>query len=360
MAKWGEGDSRWQVADLGEAGRNVNGWHWTEKDALPWCRDRLQELLGSADVAPGSGVGVKCTGVKGCEGEAVVNNRKNKVIAAYELAVVLGWEATGGGDGAEVVEGEIRLPYISEENHDEDPEIQVAASTQGPAAHKAREAILGSGKKVIFDAIATFVRELRAGGPAQSGAVQPKSAPAQSVDSAAAAAAAAAAGKAAGAPEAAAPVAAAEEEQPKVEKAAGTGNTIELKEKFFAGAAELYECFTVPPRMMAYSQSPAEAEPRPGGRFMMFGGSVQGVFREVEPNRRLVLDWRFSNWEDDVFSRLELRFQEPDKGNTTVLLKQTGIPDGDRFGNPDVVGVTEAGWRQQVFGRIRRVFGYGC
>lgn len=33
---------RWQVADLGEAGRNVNGWHWTEKDALPWCRDRLQ------------------------------------------------------------------------------------------------------------------------------------------------------------------------------------------------------------------------------------------------------------------------------------------------------------------------------
>jgi activator of HSP90 ATPase len=83
------------------------------------------ELLGSADVAPGSGVGVKCTGLKSCEGEAVVNNRKNKVIAAYELAVVLGWEATGGGDGAEVVEGEIRLPYISEENHDEDPEIQV-------------------------------------------------------------------------------------------------------------------------------------------------------------------------------------------------------------------------------------------
>jgi hypothetical protein len=33
---------RWQVADLGDAGRNVNNWHWTEKDALPWCRERLQ------------------------------------------------------------------------------------------------------------------------------------------------------------------------------------------------------------------------------------------------------------------------------------------------------------------------------
>lgn len=37
------------------------------------------ELLGTADLAPGSGLGVRSTGVKACEGEAVVNNRKNKV-----------------------------------------------------------------------------------------------------------------------------------------------------------------------------------------------------------------------------------------------------------------------------------------
>lgn len=41
QAKWGEGDARWQVADMGVGGRNVNNWHWTEKDALPWCRERL-------------------------------------------------------------------------------------------------------------------------------------------------------------------------------------------------------------------------------------------------------------------------------------------------------------------------------
>lgn len=66
-----------------------------------------------------------------------------------------------------------------------------------------------------------------------------------------------------------------------------------------------------------------------------------------------------SNWEDGVFSRLELVFDEPDRGNALVTLKQTGIPDADRFGNHDVVGVTEAGWKNQVFGRIRAVFGYG-
>ena len=26
QAKWGEGDARWQVADMGEGGRNVNNW----------------------------------------------------------------------------------------------------------------------------------------------------------------------------------------------------------------------------------------------------------------------------------------------------------------------------------------------
>ncbi|KAI7840914.1 hypothetical protein COHA_005346 [Chlorella ohadii] len=364
MAKWGEGDARWQVADMGEGGRNVNNWHWTEKDALPWCRERLTELLGSADLAPGSGLSVRGTGVKSCEGEAVVNNRKNKIIAAYELSVTLGWEGSTA-DGTAVT-GEVRLPYVSEENHDEDPEMQVATSTEGPAAQQLKAAILGSGKKVVHDAVAVFVKELRAGGPMRSGAAQPKAAPAKSVDAAAseaaqgtspAAAAAAANGAAAAAAagqqaekEAAAAAAAKKE----AAAAGGSGDSIELKERFYAGAAELFECFTVPPRMMAYTQSPAEAEPQPGGKFSLYGGSVQGVFREVVPNQRIVMDWRFSNWEDGAYSRVELRFEEPDRGNTIVTLKQTGIPDADRFGHHDVVGTVESGWRQQVFDRIRR------
>lgn len=358
MAKWGEGDARWQVADMGVGGRNVNNWHWTEKDALPWSRDRLQELLGTADLAPGSGLGVRSTGVKACEGEAVVNNRKNKIIAAYEISLTLGWEGTADGTA---VTGEVRVPYISEENHDEDPEVQVAASSEGAAAQKLRGAILSHGKKVLHDALATFVRELRAGGPMRDGAAQPKAGPAQPVDAVAgsstAGATAAANGSAAAG--AAAPAAAEKQEAPE-EKRGGSGHSIELKERFFAGASELYECFTVPPRMMAYTQSPAEAQPQPGGRFSMYGGSVQGVFRELSQNTRLLLDWRFSNWEEGVYSRVELRFEEPDKGNTLVTLTQTGIPDADAYGHHDVVGVTETGWRQQVFDRIRRVFGYGC
>ena len=45
MAKVGEGDARWIVADRAD-GANVNAWHWEERDVLPWAKRRLQELLG--------------------------------------------------------------------------------------------------------------------------------------------------------------------------------------------------------------------------------------------------------------------------------------------------------------------------
>ena len=45
MAKLGAGDPRWIVEDRKD-GINVNNWHWTEKDVLPWAKKRLTELLG--------------------------------------------------------------------------------------------------------------------------------------------------------------------------------------------------------------------------------------------------------------------------------------------------------------------------
>lgn len=155
---------RWRVDDLGEAGRNVNNWHWTEKDALPWAKQRLAALLGGVQLCPGglydlritglSKVGVRlgaagpalpvsptcvvgmgmgmgtlqhsvpCCSPHGTaalhpalpgrctwqvEGEAVVNNRKKKMIVAYELDVRLDWEGSVEG---EAVRGQIRLPYV--------------------------------------------------------------------------------------------------------------------------------------------------------------------------------------------------------------------------------------------------------
>ncbi len=56
---------------------------------------------------------------------------------------------------------------------------------------------------------------------------------------------------------------------------------------------DIYECFTNPGRIQAYTRAPAKAEPRPGGQLSLFDGTVQGKFEELEPAKRLVLQWRF-------------------------------------------------------------------
>ncbi len=44
MAKWGEGDPRWIVEERADA-KNVNNWHWTEKNATQWSKDKIHSLL---------------------------------------------------------------------------------------------------------------------------------------------------------------------------------------------------------------------------------------------------------------------------------------------------------------------------
>lgn len=38
------GDPRWIVEERPDA-TNVNNWHWTEKNATPWSKERLTNLL---------------------------------------------------------------------------------------------------------------------------------------------------------------------------------------------------------------------------------------------------------------------------------------------------------------------------
>lgn len=53
-------------------------------------------------------------------------------------------------------------------------------------------------------------------------------------------------------------------------------------------------------------------------------------------------------------------------GNTPVVrspfavrLTQEGVPEMDRFGNGGVLEHIEQGWRERIFGQIKKVFGYG-
>lgn len=114
---------------------NVNNWHWSEVDLLPWAKERLEGIL--VGVA-GSGIPdkgwCKVTKMESCEGEASVSNRKGKRIIAFELNVKCKWEGQVDYDD---VSGELLLPYISEDVDDaNDYEIKWTAKEPSDDSHK--------------------------------------------------------------------------------------------------------------------------------------------------------------------------------------------------------------------------------
>jgi len=356
MAKFGEGDPRWLVQDRVD-GTNVNGWHWVEKDMMEWSKARLNELFTGLKLVDAGGSTITCTGVDSCTGEAIINNRKQKIIPSYELEIKLGWEGATA-DGA-TAKGKVHLPYVADENHDEDPEMRLVCEVDDAPSKTLKEAFQGPGKKVVTATIAKFVAELRAGGgaggaaaagsapAAAAGAAKPKlsSANPEEVRSTATAAAGSSSGAAASKPAGA--------------KAGKGGKTLNMTENFYCRASDLFECFTVEGRVRAFTQSQASVEPKVGGRFTWFGGSVQGEFTELEAGRRLCFNWRFSSWAEGCVSAVVMDLAEPEPGHTVLTLTHTGIPSADQFGNEDTFENTEKGWRTQIFLRIRQVFGYG-
>eukprot|EP00192_Tetraselmis_astigmatica_P011129 CAMPEP_0117666788 /NCGR_PEP_ID=MMETSP0804-20121206/10577_1 /TAXON_ID=1074897 /ORGANISM="Tetraselmis astigmatica, Strain CCMP880" /LENGTH=349 /DNA_ID=CAMNT_0005474385 /DNA_START=93 /DNA_END=1142 /DNA_ORIENTATION=- len=348
MAKLGEGDTRWIVSERAD-GTNVNNWHWTEKDVLEWSKKRFGQLLGEVELVADPCMTVKTTGVDTIEGEAFLNVRKKKLIPNYELNIKIKWEGEirdGSGATAGTATGKLHLPYVAEENHGDDPEVVVLLDKEGAVENQLKQAILSKARGLIIKAVHTWEKEMHAGIP--GGALKG--------EEASTAGAASASAK----PAAQASKAEAKSAPPKPKAAtSGSGHKITLTERFYARRSDIFEALTDPRRIMAFSQSPAEVVPEVGGSFSMYGGSVQGRFTELVPGERIVQDWRFSNWPDNHFSKVEIVLEEPEPGNTLLTFTQSNIPPEDKFGNHDVVGNCENGWKDQIFHRIKAVFGYG-
>ena len=151
MAKVGEGDARWIVEERAD-GTNVHGWHWQEREVLKWSQNRLAELLTNLSIMNGQEqVFINITKVDSVIGEALINNRKKKLIPSYELSVKGQWsgEIKDGSQNSVVsASGSFQLPYISDENADEDPELTVSLADEAAGQQRLKQAFVTKGKKV--------------------------------------------------------------------------------------------------------------------------------------------------------------------------------------------------------------------
>jgi activator of HSP90 ATPase len=71
---------------------------------------------------------------------------------------------------------------------------------------------------------------------------------------------------------------------------------VEIEVDFNAPAKEVFECFTIPQRVMAYTQSRAEVGTAPGAKLVLFDGAITGETVSATQNEKLVWLWRQSSW----------------------------------------------------------------
>lgn len=364
MAKYGEGDSRWIVSERND-GRNVGSWHWEERNATQWSRERLHELFENKQLVQTDSLSVVCTGVSSLTGDAYINQRKGKLIPGYEVELKLGYSAFVPNDQSnEPSTGTIHFPYIADENEDEDPEVKVLLPAGGgnDTAKAAKHAIQKDALKDLISTVKQWEREMHAGGPAgahaNSSAAQKADAKQQQQrDNNSAAVDASTSSSTAS-----------EKKKKEWESRSSRHNGyLCLMEEFLCRPNDLYRCvqsfiplFIVPTACMLYvvsftplakfalrcvccccfpyrtlteadriksfSRAEASVDAKKGGSFSMFDGNVNGTFVELEQDEKIVQQWRFSNWPAEKYSDVKITFDEPEHGKTFLILEQSNIP----------------------------------
>jgi len=353
MAKFGESDPRWKVKDLGDQGKNVNGWHWSEKDTFPYFKEQFTNKFddkivfeGATDGPTGLSCDLKAWKLDKCTGEASITRRKgNKIIVLYEIEAAVKWEVTlknSAGETVETSKGTYDMPCIDTVEDIDGFEIQVKYNKTGKEMQAANDYAKTKGQAAVRKMIVDIVLQLKEEAGQQ---VAP-------------------AGEKPPAPAAAKPAPAAAPAAKKAPAKAPSSSdirSIEVSSNFAAPPRELFDCFTVPQKCMAFTQSRCQVGTTVGEPLMLFDGAVMGKLIECVPNEKLVYDWRQTAWCEGVMSKCTITFDQGEDGEGTskVTLKQTGIPYKDAHGNDDMPNVVQEGWKRNFFDRIKMVFGFG-
>lgn len=129
--------------------------------------------------------------------------------------------------------------------------------------------------------------------------------------------------------------------------------TVTSTEEFRTTAAELYQTFTDPSRLAAFTRAPPKLfeGAHVGGKFELFGGNVMGEYAELEAPTKLVQKWRLKQWPAGHYSRLEIRFDQNDVDAVTVMrVVWDGVPVGQEE-------VTRRNWGEYYVRSIKTTFG---
>lgn len=343
MAKWGEGDPRWIVEERPDA-TNVNNWHWTEKNATPWSKDKLRALFDNFEISE-SGVECQITEVEKLNGEACANNRKGKLIFFYEWNIALKWEGHFAGDTKNITKGTAVIPNLSEENDIDDIEVEISINESNSDSENIKTFMYNIGRDKLRKQVEVYIKELRE--EFSKGMILPKKDGELKKD---------------------AVKTITSGFNKKIDMSPQNGSkaeltskdtlglkldvtTIKCNEKFQCKSQDFYSALTRSEMVTAFTRAYVKLDAVKGGEFSLFGGNVTGKFLELVPNKKIVQLWRLKQWPSGHFSTVTIEIDEKDD-HTDVNLTQTGVPTSES-------DTTKANWERYYWTSMKQTFGFG-
>ncbi|RHZ81295.1 hypothetical protein Glove_122g13 [Diversispora epigaea] len=332
--------------------KNVNNWHWTNKNCMNWAKDYLKERLVDLEIEH-EGYKIKTTEIIECSGDADLNQRKGKFISIIDLEVELKWE--GDKPDGEKITGKIKIPELQssgdvefeievhDDPSDKDAIRKIIREQLGPLMNEkvknfGNDMLETHSKDVYIEPskLGTSTTPPRPITPNES--IIPTTTPTTTTTKESI------------------------KESTKESTQESTkgslsktslGNVTTIKEtvELQTSADQVYETLLDPGRVAAWTRSRPDIFRQIGTSFSLFDGNITGTILELVPNEKIVQKWRLKAWPEGHYSTVTLKFEQT-TDFTRVYVTQEGIPIGEEE-------IVRRNWQSYYWNSIKSVFGYG-
>ncbi|PVV03251.1 hypothetical protein BB560_001916 [Smittium megazygosporum] len=349
--------------------KNVNNWHWTDKNCFDWAKSYFEQTLANLELTSGDKT-VKIAKVTSVSGDVDLNQRKGKVMALYDVELALKWVGTVAGKEDEY-SGTITVPEIahdteredfvfdtrldavdkSNENLDAQTGNELKELVRKQLSSKLADEFLKFHEALISNNLGdVYIKASDDPNSTTSSAGNIRTEPKiilnkNSISS--------------------------EPEHVKAFKAGKSGlnldslsggysistGKITMDIEFKAPPKDVFDALTNPSTASLWSRSSATVSSSPNSNFELFGGNVSGTVIKAEQSKDsantfvIVQKWRLGQWPSNHFSTVEMTITEG-SNSTKLGLVQTGVPSNE-------LEVTERNWTHYYWDPIKATFGWG-
>jgi activator of HSP90 ATPase len=88
---------------------------------------------------------------------------------------------------------------------------------------------------------------------------------------------------------------------------------------------DIYEALMDSKKHAKFSGAPAKISRAVGGKFTAYGDYIEGVNLELKKDRKIVQQWRGSDWKKGIYSKVSYTLI-PVKRGTKLVFYQSGVP----------------------------------